>query len=107
MITCQNATMLEITCRSSNKPTHETLVLVAYVQKPNFNAYADVSSKVRGPQFDLSVNLYIYIVYARSKFYKDTPCVRACVRACVCACLCACACVRVCADSSEPSWPRG
>ena len=59
MITCQNATLLEITCRSSNMPTHEIVVLIAHAQKPNLNAYADVSSKVRGPQFDLNINIYL------------------------------------------------
>ena len=40
-----------------NGPAHKLLVLIAYVQKPSFNALADIYSGPGGLNFDLSLHL--------------------------------------------------
>ena len=61
--TCQNARLLEITCRGSCEPDHEVLVLLS---KPPLNLHYDISNGVRGLNFCLSLYLYPNFVYASS-----------------------------------------
>ena len=45
----------------------EILVLIACAQKPTFDPHADLSSRVRGLNFGLSLHLYPYFMYVSSK----------------------------------------
>ena len=48
-------------------PTHEILVLTVYAQKLPTNAHPGVPSGASGLNYDLSLPLYQYMVYASSK----------------------------------------
>ena len=46
---------------------HANLDPIAYPHKPPLNAHADVFSRVKDQQFDLSLNLYPCFVYVGSE----------------------------------------
>ena len=46
---------------------HESLVLIAFAQKPPLNAHADLHTVARGLNFGLTLHLHQNFVYASSE----------------------------------------
>ena len=56
------------------RPTHETLVLIAYAQKSSLNTHADTFSKFRGLICFRRLSIPCYFVYEKSQDSDETAC---------------------------------